>query len=210
MRTIALLILTLSSAVLADEVTFQFRSMEDPAFPAEDSVCAQAPFAVNVKLGASLWSQHTRGVDGRIVNESVRRIGRATACVQLTSFLFPPGLSQNFYASFDLPSGRYTGVGSCLLSSNDVPQAGLVLAGCTLKLISGPSPVLGGLITSATTFNPFQLAGFNTGSLWTVQGYTSEPVSWRPWNWNRGFQLHDDRRSDTEIEQARQRAGGHR
>ena len=98
------------------------------------------------------------------------RIGKATACVQLTNFLFPPGLQQNFYAVFDLPSGRYTGLGTCTLSSNNVPQAGLVLAGCTLNVVSGPNGVLGGVITSASTFNPVRLPGFSTGSLWTLAG----------------------------------------
>ncbi len=207
MRTLVLLAVTLSSLSFADEVAYQFRSVEDPAFPPDDTICAQAPFRVNVKLGASLWSQFARPFDGRVVVDQVRRVGRATACVQLTNFLFPPGLQQNFYAVFDLPSGRYTGLGTCTLSSNDVPQAGLVLAGCTLDVVSGPSGVLGGVITSASTFNPVRLPGFKTGSVWTVQAYTSAPVSW--WPAGEGFQLHDDRRSDADIDEAAHRAGGH-
>lgn len=204
MRMLVLAVVCLSSISLADEVWYQFRSVEDPAFPADDAICAQAPFRVNVKLGASLWSQHARFIDARVMDPQVLRVGRATACVQLTNFLFPPGLQQNFYAVFDLPSGRYTGLGTCTLSSNNVPRAGLVLAGCTLKMISGPDGVLGGVITSASTFNPARLAGFSTGSVWTVQAYTSEPVAWSPWtNDSQGFQLHDDRRSDEEIERAR-------
>jgi hypothetical protein len=208
MRTLVLAVFTLSSIALADEVAYQFKSVEDPAFPPDDAICAQAPFRVNVKLGASLWSQHARFVDGRIVNDQVMRIGKATACVQLTNFLFPPGLSQNFYAVFDLPSGRYTGLGTCTLSSNDVPQAGLVLAGCTLNVVSGPSGVLGGVITSASTFNPVRLPGFSTGSMWTLQAYTSAPVPWWPWSGaGQGFQLHDDQRSDEEIERVRHHDG---
>lgn len=202
MRIFILLTLLAQSAAFAGEVTYQFRSVEDPAFPADDAICAQAPFRVNVKLGASLWSQYARFVDGRVIDGQVLRIGKATACVELTNFLFPPGLAQNFYAVFDLPSGRYTGRGTCMLSSNDVPRAGLVLAGCTLNVVSGPSGVLGGVITSASTFNPARLAGFSTGSVWTLQAYTSAPVSWWPWG-GQGFQLHDDRRSDDDIERVR-------
>jgi len=201
MRMLVLVVACFSSLALADEVSYQFRSVEDPAFPPDDAICAQAPFRVNVKLGASLWSQRTRFVDARVMDEQVLRVGRATACVELTNFLFPPGLQQNFYAVFDLPSGRYTGLGTCTLSSNNVPQAGLVLAGCSLKMISGPNGVLGGVITSASTFNPARLAGFSTGSVWTLQAYTSNPVPWWPWTGGgMGFQLHDDRRSDAEIE----------
>lgn len=204
MRTLVLAVFTLSSIALADEVAYQFRSVEDPAFPADDAICAQAPFRVNVKLGASLWSEGTRAVDGRIIHTQVQRIGRATACVELTNFLFPPGLQQNFYAVFDLPSGRYTGLGTCTLSSNNVPRAGLVLAGCALNVVSGPGGVLGGVITSASTFNPARLPGFNTGSMWTLQAYTSAPAAWWP---GTGFEMHDDRRSDDEIERARQGVG---
>jgi hypothetical protein len=207
MRSLVLAALTVSSLSLAGEVSYQFRSVEDPAFPPDDTICAQAPFRVNVKLGASLWSQYARFVDGRVMDDQVFRIGKATACVELTNFLFPPGLQQNFYAVFDLPSGRYTGLGTCTLSSNNVPQAGLVLAGCTLNVVTGPNRVLGGVITSASTFNPARLAGLSTGSVWTLQAYTSAPVSWWPWG-GQGFQLHDDRRSDDEIARMR-RGGGH-
>ena len=210
MRTLILAALTLSSIVSAAEVSYQFRSVEDPAFPADPAICAQAPFRVNVRLGASLWSQHTRFVDGRVIDNQVLRIGKATACVQLTNFLFPPGLQQNFYAVFDLPSGRYTGTGTCTLSSNNVPRAGLVLAGCTLKVVTGPSGVLGGVITSASTFNPARLAGFSTGSVWTLQTYTSAPVPWRAWeDEGEGFEMHDDQRSDDEIESVRGNGDGH-
>jgi hypothetical protein len=208
MRSLVLLSVAVSSFAWADEVTSQFRSVEDPAFPPDDAICAQAPFRVNVKLGASLWSQIARPSDGRVIIDQARRIGRATACVQLTNFLFPPGLQQNFYAVFDLPSGRYTGLGTCTLSSNAVPQAGLVLAGCTLNVVTGPNGVIGGVITSASTFNPARLAGYSTGSVWTLQTYTTAPVPW--WPAGDGFCFHDDRRSDGEIEESRHRVGGQR
>ncbi|MBL8920254.1 MAG: hypothetical protein JNJ54_15415 [Myxococcaceae bacterium] len=192
----------------ADEVTYQFRSVEDPAFPPDDSVCAQAPFRVNVKLGASLWSQHTRAVDGRVVLPKVLRVGRATACVELTNFLFPPGLAQNFYVVFDLPSGRYTAVGTCTLTSNDVPTAGLVLAGCALDVVAGPQGVVGGVATSASTFNPARLAGYSTGSSWTLQAYTSAPVGWWPWPGSTGWAFHDDTRTEAALAAARARLGG--
>ena len=41
------------------------------------------------------------GFPDEAMREFERRIGRATACLQLTNFLFPPWLQQEFYAVFD-------------------------------------------------------------------------------------------------------------
>jgi hypothetical protein len=152
---------------------YQFRTEEDPQVLGADTFCKDAPFTVNVKLNASAWSEQTRSVDGRVVNRDVKRIGTALACAQLTNFAFPPGLQQNFYAQFQLPDGTYTALGTCTLISNDVPKAGLVLAGCTLKLTQMPAGVVGGAAVSLSVFNPRRLAGFTTGSQWTIQAYES-------------------------------------
>jgi hypothetical protein len=153
---------------------FQFRTEEDPAVVGADAFCQAAPVPVNVKLNATEWSEQTRSVDGRVVNKDVQRIGTALACAQLTNFAFPPGLQQNFYARFELPDGTYTALGTCTLISNDVPVAGLVLAGCTLKLTEVPAGVHGGAAVSLSVFNPRRLPGFATGSQWTIQAYESQ------------------------------------
>lgn len=149
----------------------RFRSIEDPDFPADRAVCAAAPFAANVFLGASLWSEAGTASSGRIVNNGVRRIGSATACIRITDPTFPPGLPQQFFARYDTPEGVFTASGACTLISNDVPKAGLVLGGCHLRVVDGPSFMAGGAVTSLSVFNPAQLAGFATGSEWTVQFY---------------------------------------
>ncbi len=64
--------------------------------------------------------------------------------------------------------------GTCTVISNDVPVTGLILAGCTLRLVSFPSEVLGGVATSMSVFNPLQLQGFSTGSFWTLRLYTAD------------------------------------
>ena len=152
---------------------YQFRTEEDPEVTGAADFCATAPFPVNVKLNASEFSVRTRASDGRMVNDDARRIGTALACAQLTNFTFPPGLQQNFYARFELPDGTYTALGTCTLISNDVPVTGLVLAGCTLKLTEMPAGVKGGAAVSLSVFNPRRLAGFATGSQWTIQAYES-------------------------------------
>lgn len=161
----------------AGTTVIQVRSAEDPASPPDPAVCAAAPFAVNLRLGGSLYAFETAG-DGRVVGEG-HRVGRATACARITSFLFPPGLQQNFYARFDLPQGSFTAAGTCTLISNDVPARGLVVAGCNLRLVAFPADrYLGGSVTSTSTFNPFRLKGFTTGSFYTLQLFdTAAPDS---------------------------------
>jgi hypothetical protein len=149
---------------------YQFRTEEDPSVSGAAAFCATAPFTVNVLLNASAWATVTRGSDAKIVNEGVRQVGTVVACAQLTNFTFPPGLQQNFAARFDLPGGSFTAVGTCTLISNDVPVPNLVLAGCALKVAAGAGTA-GGMATSASVFNPFRLAGYQTGSYWTLQVY---------------------------------------
>jgi len=123
-------------------------------------------------------------------------VGTATACVRLTNFLFPSGLQQEFYVVFKLPSGDYTAVGTCTLVSNDVPKAGLVLAGCALKVVNSPSGVAGGVATSTSVFNPFKLTGFATGSYWTLQTYDNGTVG-------DGHEHHSHAHDMEEVEDAR-------
>jgi hypothetical protein len=151
---------------------YQFRTEEDPNVTGAGGFCASAPFTpVNVRINASAYSVRTRASDGRMVNDDAKRVGTALACAQITNPTFPEGLQQKFYAKFELPDGDYVGVGTCTLISNNVPVAGLVLAGCTLKLISAPPGIVGGAAVSLSVFNPRQLPGFATGSQWTIQAY---------------------------------------
>ena len=161
----------------AAEKTYIFRSVEDASTPPDPAVCAQAPFAANVRLGGSLWWQQTSPIDGRVAPRLTRRIGKATACVLLTDFSFPPGLDQNFYIAFDLPAGRFTAVGSCKLISNDVPVGGLVIGGCSLRLLTWPQRFSGGAVASLSTLNPFRLPGFNTGSTYVLQAFLADPAA---------------------------------
>lgn len=165
----------LAAAAKDDEAVptsvYRFRSIEDPDFPPDPAVCAAAPFAANVRLGASLWSEAVQASEGRVVNPTVRRIGTATACIRITDPTFPPGLQQRFYGRFDVAEGTIVADGTCTLISNDVPRRGLVLGGCNLRVIEAPPHVAGGAVTSLSVFNPARLSGFATGSVWTLQLY---------------------------------------
>ena len=154
---------------------YQFRTVEDPEVSGANVFCtaASAGFTPNVFLNASVYVEHVRASDAMIVAERTDPIGTALACAQITDFSFPPGLQQNFYALFKLPSGDFTAKGTCTLISNNVPEARLILAGCTLRVVEAPEGVVGGAATSLSVFNPFRLPGYSTGSRWTIQVYES-------------------------------------
>ena len=154
---------------------YQFRTVEDPEVSGANVFCtpASAGFTPNVFLNASVYAEHVRASDAMVVAERTDPIGTALACAQITDFSFPPGKQQNFYALFKLPSGDFSAKGTCTLISNNVPEARLILAGCTLSVVEAPEGVVGGAATSLSVFNPFRLPGYSTGSRWTLQVYES-------------------------------------
>lgn len=171
---VVLAVMVLAARAQAGEVVYQFRTEEDPAHPPDLGVCNAAPFASNVKLGASVYVPLHRPRDGKVVYAGGRRVGTATACVRLTDFGFPPGQQVPFYARFNLPEGAFTAVGVCTLVSNNVPQKGLVLAGCALQLVGVPPGFVGGTVSSTSVFNPFRLQGYETGSYYTLYAYRAD------------------------------------
>jgi hypothetical protein len=172
---VGLCVLGVSLAALearAEAVVYQFRTQEDPDSPPDPKVCAAAPFAVNVQLGASVYIPTRRGADDKGGAPGEHREGTATACLQLTDRRFPPGQQVPFYARFDLRQGRFTVLGTCTLVSNDVPEAGIVLAGCALRLVGMPPGFVGGTMSSTSVFNPSRRPGYATGSYYTLYGFT--------------------------------------
>lgn len=173
----ALVVLSLHPALaLAGERTLVLKTFEDPRYPADPAVCENAGFApVNVVLGASVWSLQTRASRGDVVNELVRQVGTATGCGRMTSATpFTPG--QLFVIRFNLEDGSYLAAGTCDIVSITVPTAGIMLAGCALAIVSAPPGVLGGIATSASVFNPNEIPGYGTGSVWTLHLYTGNPI----------------------------------
>lgn len=173
-RALAVLALLAPALASAQARVLQFRSAEDPASPPDKAACAEAPFTPNLFIGGSLYTYETRERSDEVVTEEARAIGKATACAKITNFAFPPLLSQRFFLQLTLPDGVYKASGSCTIISNKVPKGGLVLAGCNLAIVAAPDGVIGGAVTSLSTFNPFRLVGFATGSYWTVQIYDAD------------------------------------
>jgi len=152
--------------------TLVFRSLEDPNVSSQPKEC---PFpGANLFLGATLSSIETDAGDSRVVNEAVHHIGTAAACGLITTAPLVP-----FYIEFALDHGHHGGitfvaVGACQVVSNNVPRAGIALAGCALRVTQGPEGFLGGIATSMSIFNPLRLQGAGTGSFWTLRAYTTE------------------------------------
>ena len=178
---IVFLTLLVPAASFAQARVLQFRSAEDAASPPEPAVCAHLPWTpgpgepplpgVEAMIGGSLYTYETQESTGEVVTRGGRRIGKATACVHITSFAFPPRRAENFLLQLTLPDGVYTALGTCTIISNDMPVNRLVLGRCNLEITAAPAGVIGGAVTSLTTFNPFRLPGFATGSYWTAQIY---------------------------------------
>jgi hypothetical protein len=153
------------SAVAAGQEIHIVQSVEDPNVTPDLSVCDLASFTPNAVLAASLYAVQTRASDARLVNRS-RRVGFGTACIRITSLNV--GATAQMFSEFNIGNRQVLGEGVCVVGENSVPAAGLILAGCTIAL-DPAAGVAGGIATSNTVFNPFDLPGYRTGSIWTVQ-----------------------------------------
>jgi hypothetical protein len=152
--------------------TYVVRTLEDPSIdPIPASDC---PGGDGVLVNANGYAHPitTRASDGMVVQEKPKQVGVVRTCARIT----PPineGTTSRSYAVIDLGGDRYTASGACRVTSNGVPQPGVILAGCALRLLTGPAGFVGGSATSASlvTFGP--IPGFHTGSFWTLRVFAS-------------------------------------
>jgi hypothetical protein len=149
-------------------VTYLFRTIEDPTV---ESRPRNSPFAdANLFLGGRMYSIVSRG--GEVTVEDEAEVGVASACAVVTTALVPGAALVPFYAEFTFHEGAvYAAEGTAQVTSADVPEAGVVLAGCALRVVSGPPGCSGGAATSLSIFNPAGAAGVGTGSFWTLRAY---------------------------------------
>ncbi len=175
LRTAAALLALLPTLALAGERILLLKTREDAQqYPADLAFCQQQGYPrLNVVLGASVWSLQSNAARGEVMNDEIRFLGTATGCGMMTSAdPYVPG--QPFAIEFQLRDGTYVASGQCDIVSNDVPQKGLLLAGCALTVVQAPAGVLGGVATSASVFNPYKVGDFATGSVWTLHLYTAD------------------------------------
>jgi hypothetical protein len=151
---------------------YQFQSREDASVAPDPAVCAAAPFEPVVCLGAVLLPQDASTVDGEVTDGAP--IGTATACLRFSDPTFPVGHAGQFYVAFDLPEGRVIAEGVVGVISNDVPASGVVVAACSLHVVSAPAGIRGGVATSLSVFKPGRAPGFASGSFWTLRLYVDE------------------------------------
>jgi hypothetical protein len=157
------------SLALAGEKTVVVKTTEDARFPHDEKVCQSTGFPVNVRLGASVWSLQTRASTGAVVNEAIRQVGTATGCGLLGA-----GFTGPFAIRFSLEDGVYYASGSCDILSMNLPEPGVLLVGCALKMLEGPTGFVSGIATSASVFTVKDVPGFATGSVWTLHIYTKD------------------------------------
>lgn len=176
LRAAAALLALVPALALAGERTLLLKTFEDARYPYDPAVCAAAGFEtpVNVFLGASVWSLQSNAARGEVMNDAIRFLGKATGCGSLTNPA-PFSPKQYFLIRFVLDDGAYLAKGTCDIVSVTVPVPGLMLAGCALRLVEAPDGVVGGFATSASVFNPRDLPGFGTGSVWTLHLFTADP-----------------------------------
>jgi hypothetical protein len=144
--------------------TYIFRTIEDASV---ESRPRNSPFAdANLFLGGRMYSIGTE--QGEVAEEQEGEVGLASACAVVTAPLVP-GVLVPFYAEFTFHEGAaYAAQGSAQVTS---AEAGVVLAGCALRITSGPPGCAGGAATSLSIFNPAGKEGTGTGSFWTLRAY---------------------------------------
>jgi len=165
------MVILFGSTGFAGERVIQVRTVEDASVIVGDDICSEAPFTANVRLGAYAWSFQTRASNGSVVNDMINNVGTAKACVRITDFKFTPFSIAQFYIRFTFGQEAYAGIGVCTVTSNNIPEPGLVLAGCSLSLKDHASGADVGIAVSSSVFNPARLPGYETGSYWTLKIY---------------------------------------
>ncbi|HEX9051592.1 MAG TPA: hypothetical protein VF841_13755 [Anaeromyxobacter sp.] len=178
LRSAVALLALVPALALGGERTLVVKTFEDARYPPDMTVCQTSGYdPLNIVLGASVWSLQTNAARGEVMNDSVRFLGNVTACGSAPSLAQspPPTFAddQYFLMRFSLEDGTYLFKGECELASWWVPVPGVLLVGCTLRLVEAPQGVVGGIATSSSVFTPRTLLDYSTGSVWTLHLYTN-------------------------------------
>lgn len=164
--------LSAGTAAIAEELTIQLRTIDDPSVDPDLDLCDRAPFPINAALGASAWSLATRASDGTVVNEQIRQVGSGTACLLVTDPTFARDSEILLFGNFELDQGDFVGQGKCLVTSDGFTPSGAVLAGCAVTGIEAPPGFTSVIAGSAMVLNPLNLPDVQTGSYWTIRAFT--------------------------------------
>jgi hypothetical protein len=163
-----------AAAAYAEERVYLLRSQEDATMT--KPACASDEAIV---LAAKLYAPRSTRT-GYVFKDTGRPIGTAVACGKLLSYRpFDPAVQNSFRLTITIRDATITANGVCTLDSLTFPVQGspgpLMLAGCTLKVNGDAAQgILNGQASSASVFTPIPLAGYHTGSFWTVQLYVDD------------------------------------
>jgi hypothetical protein len=155
----------------ASERAYVVRTLEDPSIdPIPPARCPGGP-GILFNANGYAYPIATRASDGMVVQEHPKRVGVVRTCGRVSSIA--EGATAPDYAEIELGGDSYTASGACRTTSIGVPQAGVVIAGCALRLQTGPDGFVGGIATSASVVLLGPVPGFHTGSFWTLRVYSS-------------------------------------
>ncbi|HET8540204.1 MAG TPA: hypothetical protein VFL83_10070 [Anaeromyxobacter sp.] len=172
LRAAAVLLALVPALAVGAERVLLLKTFEDEAYPTDPSLCSPTP-GVRKLLGASVWSLQTNAARGEVMNDEVRRLGSVAACATITS-LDPYAPKQYFTIRFELADATYVAQGQCDMVGKDFPAPGLALVGCALGIVQS-SDGARGFATSSTVFVLGEpVAGYGTGSVWTLHLYTQD------------------------------------
>jgi hypothetical protein len=170
-----------------EERIYVFKTLDDPDVQYDPAVLERAPWwnpawdAENpppfiVPLGASVWMFATNG-DGKVVKDTVRRIGTGTAVGLINDPTFTPyGTLAPFY--FEMPIKQHghqpdltiAANGYAIVTSKNAPELGIIMLGINMTIIPDAAQgILGGSASSNSIYNLMGLPGYQTGSYWTVR-----------------------------------------
>jgi hypothetical protein len=171
-RTLALAALALAAVVArAEEDVLLLRTQESPLVTA---ICAPGE---NIVLGAFVYAPRTRAHDGLVIKEGSRPIGTAVGCGTMTSIA--KGAKAPFRLALDLGKRTVSASGECTVADRFAPLAmppyPVLLVGCSLAVDPGSDEgLLHGIAGSASVFIPYPIAGYDTGSYWTLHLYYAD------------------------------------
>lgn len=169
-----------------EERVYVLKTIDDPNVQYDPAVLERAPWwnpawdAENpppfiVPLGASIWMFTTNG-DGKVLKETVRRVGTGTAVGLISDPTFTQWGTGPFY--FECPIKQHgnkpdltiAANGYAVVTSSNTPEPGIIMLGINLSIMPDAAQgILGGNATSNSIFNLGGLPGYDTGSYWTVR-----------------------------------------
>lgn len=161
-----------------EQSIFQVRSRDVGDAPPElVALCAEKAAEVpiagmvvqTIPLNAEFWALQTRAKDGLVMNEFVRKVGKADACafIVVTEWAapgVPAETTMALYGDSEVSGLTFEGWGECYLPIVGLPTALSQTGTCHMVLAPDPEQgIAGGIATSNSVF------GEATGSFWTIR-----------------------------------------